>query len=169
MPPLPDLDLQKFGSKAESDQYFLSLAIAERLKSDDPKAKLTIQSGVGAVIVKDGVVIARAANILPPRLKSAHVETARGVSEAERYHFIEHAERAAILTALGEGFSLEGTTLYCTRFACSDCARAIIWSGIQRVVFGSGFAEEVRWLDAQRAAEDMLRLAHVVVDIVEPV
>lgn len=168
MPPSPESGVHGIGSEAEADRYFLSLAHAERVNSDDPKAKLVPQSGVGAIIVKDGVVVGRSANVLPPSLKAAHVESNREISEAERYHFVEHAERAAILRALGEGADLEGATLYCTRFACSDCARAIIWSGIRRVVFGSGLAEEIRWLDAQRAAEDMLRIAKVIVDILPP-
>lgn len=166
MPPRPDASLHKTALGTQADRHFLSMAYGERASSDDPKAKLVPQSGVGVVIVKDGIVVSRSANVLPPALKTAHVENERGVSEAERYHFIEHAERAAIMMALSKGKSLDGATLYCTRFACSDCARAIIWSGIQRVVFGSGLAEEVRWLEAQQAAEDMLRLAKIKVEVV---
>ena len=148
----------KFRTKSEADNYFMLMALDERKASDDPKAQYVVQSGVAAIIVRDGKLIAKSANVLPPSLKAHHVETAKSISEDERYHFVEHAERAAIMQALLRQESLEGATLYCTRFACSDCARAIIWSGIKRVVFASGFAGEAKWLLAQRAAKDMLRL-----------
>jgi dCMP deaminase len=79
------------------------------------------------------------------------------VDENDRYFLIEHAERAAIFKALLAGRDLAGATIYCTRFPCSDCARAVIWAGIKRAVFPAGFAGEDRWLSAQRAALRMLR------------
>ena len=68
----------------------------------------------------------------------------RGVSAAddmrfdrpsgEKFHWFEHAERNAIYNAVRAGVSLSGCTAYVNRFPCADCGRALIQSGITRVV-----------------------------------
>ena len=47
---------------------------------------------------------------------------------------IEHAERDAIYTAAYEGVCTDGAALYCPWIACRECARAILGSGVERVV-----------------------------------
>jgi dCMP deaminase len=51
-----------------------------------------------------------------------------------KYAWTEHAERNAIYNAARLGVSLHGCTSYINWFPCIDCARAIIQSGIVRVV-----------------------------------
>ena len=51
-----------------------------------------------------------------------------------KYDFFEHAERNAIYNACLTGVSLKGCVLYATHAPCTDCARAIIQSGIKTVV-----------------------------------
>lgn len=46
-----------------------------------------------------------------------------------------HAEMAALTTAARLGVSVQGATLYCTTFPCHICARHIVASGIERVVY----------------------------------
>lgn len=46
-----------------------------------------------------------------------------------------HAEMAAIAQSAFEGRSLKGARLYCTTFPCHICARHIVASGINEVVF----------------------------------
>jgi dCMP deaminase len=154
-------------SKTQDDESYLVLAFAERNKSDDPKSHFVPQSGVGAIIVRNGQVVSQSANVLPPKVKEQLRTHGLDVGETERYHFIEHAERAAIFTALLEGQSMEGATMYCTRYPCSDCARAIVWVGISRLVVASGLAGEQRWLEAQRAAQHILKLGGVTVRVLQ--
>jgi len=123
-------------------------------------AMIAHQSGVGAIIANDQGEIVRSANVLPPQLNPLS-SGADGIEETDRYFVIEHAERAAVFKALVAGHSLVSATIYCTRFPCSDCARAIIWAGIGRAVFPTGFAGENRWLETQRAALRMLRHAGI--------
>jgi dCMP deaminase len=148
-------------SKTQEDNQYLDLAFGERQNSDDPKSRLVLQSGVGAIIAMNGKIVARSANVFPPQLKVHYDRTAEGLQEEDRYHMIEHAERAAIFMALERGLSLKGATMYSTRFPCSDCARAIVWFGISRLVVGAGLTGEQRWLAAQRAARKILRQAGV--------
>lgn len=51
-----------------------------------------------------------------------------------KYDFFEHAERNAIYNACLTGTSLKGCIMYATHAPCTDCARAIIQSGIKTVV-----------------------------------
>ena len=77
---------------------------------------------VGAVIVRDGEVVARAGN--------ASVSSADATA---------HAELLAIQAAsvvLGDQ-RLEGCTLYVTLEPCAMCAGAIVLARVERVVFGA--------------------------------
>lgn len=63
-----------------------------------------------------------------------------GVSESRLMDLIEfgriiHAEMSAICDAARKGISVESTTLFCTTFPCHICAKHIVASGLQRVVF----------------------------------
>lgn len=144
------------------------MAYGVRDDTDDPKAQIVPASGVGVVIVQGRSELARSANVLPPLLKRAYEVAGKNVSEDDRYFLIEHAERAAIYKANAAGINLDGATMYGTRFPCSDCARAIVWSGIQRLVLPQGFSGEVRWLPSQRAALRILRESGVRVRYLPP-
>ncbi len=99
------------------DLYFMGEALAEaRLAAEIDEVP------VGAVIVQDGVIIARAHNL----------------RETEK-NALCHAETMAIDTAckiLG-GWRLPRCTLYVTLEPCPMCAGAIVNSRIERVVFGA--------------------------------
>jgi len=77
---------------------------------------------VGAVVVKDGEIIARAHNL---------TETSKDPTA--------HAEVLAIREAarvLG-GWRLIGCDLYVTVEPCSMCAGAIVWSRVERLFYGA--------------------------------
>jgi dCMP deaminase len=143
------------------DSFFLLKTFAVRQESDDPIANYNVNSGVGAIIVFGGREIAHSANVLPPRLKRRLERSAAGVSPDERYFLIEHAERASIYNALLAGERIEGATIYCSRFPCADCARAIAWVGLAKLVVPTGFSSEKRWLESQKAALRILRSSGV--------
>ncbi|RKT24453.1 deoxycytidylate deaminase [Paraburkholderia sp. RAU2J] len=149
--------IAKFSNRTEADRHYLEEAYGVRKYTDDPKGKVFQQSAVGAVIASENGIIAQSANVLPPAIRSTFTQEGRTVSDEDRYFLIEHAERAAIFEALASHADLSKATIYCTRFPCSDCARAIVWSGIKRAVFSGGFAGEKRWLTSQRAALRILR------------
>jgi dCMP deaminase len=154
-----------FINQAAADRYYLELAFSQRKFSEDPKAVLSARSAVGVVIADATGVLSASSNILPPALKKAYEKLGRDVVENERYFIIEHAERAAIYKAALQQKSLATATMYCSRFPCSDCARAIIWAGIKRAIFNSDYVgEDARWIDSQRAADEMLKLSGVKVD-----
>ena len=89
------------------------------------KAKDAGEAGevpVGAVVVRDGTVVARASN--------AMVASADATAHAELL-----AIRAA--TAAIGGARLAGCTMYVTLEPCAMCAGAIVLARLNRVVFGA--------------------------------
>ncbi len=100
-----------------TDEDFMSLALAEAQKAAEEG-----EIPVGAVLVKDGKVIASAHNLR------------EGISDATA-----HAEILCIREGgriLG-GWRLTGCTLYVTLEPCPMCAGAVINSRLDRVVFGA--------------------------------
>jgi dCMP deaminase len=74
-----------------------------------------------------------------------------------KYQFTEHAERAAIFNAAKQGMCTDGATMFCCWAACADCARAIVLSGITRLVRHSVPVHDSRpdW-DASIAVADQI-------------
>lgn len=60
----------------------------------------------------------------------------------EKYSFVVHAELNAILNSTIK-LDTDYTTLYTTLSPCRECAKAIIQSGIRRVVFKDYRADEI--------------------------
>lgn len=98
---------------------------------------------VGSVITKEDSVIALGANRAMPDLCKC-----RGCLRVEKYGNDSkshrnpedcraiHSEIDAITSAAQNGISLDGATIYVTRYPCEACARAIVSSGIRHVVYG---------------------------------
>lgn len=84
----------------------------------------------GAVIVAPhgGPILATGYNHIPDYLKIALS------LPTDKNKLIVHAEKNAIYFAAKNGISLLNSTMYCPKYACIDCAKAIISSGIKRVV-----------------------------------
>lgn len=82
---------------------------------------------VGALVVNnDGYICSLGTNVFVP-----------GMITQERplkYRLVEHAEENAILLSAKIGFILKDKILISTWAACPDCARAIYFSGIKKVI-----------------------------------
>lgn len=81
-----------------------------------------------------------------------------------KYHLFEHAERNAIYNAAEHGIKLSGMLLACTHFPCSDCARAIVQSGITTLVvpkMQESRLMEARWRESWFASADILNAGEV--------
>jgi tRNA(adenine34) deaminase len=100
-----------------SDEYFISLALSEAVKA--------MRNGdvpVGAVIVKDGKVIAKAHNQVEKMGNS-----------------IAHAELIAIDRAIKKlkYKNLVGCSIYVTLEPCIMCAGALVLARLDRLIFGA--------------------------------
>jgi len=94
---------------------------------------------VGAVITDDRHTVVSVGYNGSPRGCDDNDETK--YSKKTKYLYAEHAERNAIYNATTP---LIGTTIYSTLFPCAACARAIIQTGIKRLVsYAPDFNDEV--------------------------
>lgn len=121
----------------------------------------------GAVIrTVDGRLV-RACNELPYRVAAKQERLERPL----KYQFTEHAERNAIYFAARHGIRLEGSTMYVPWFACADCARAIIQSGIIRVVGHKQMMDGTpeHWKESIARAFEMLGEAGIETKLVDAV
>jgi len=100
-----------------TDEYFMQDAIRQAVKAYEAD-----EVPVGAVVVREGTVIARAWN---------QVELLKDATA--------HAEMIALTAgeaAVGD-WRLTGCTLYVTKEPCPMCAGALVHCRIDRVVFGA--------------------------------
>ena len=93
----------------------------EALKEAE-KAAAMVEVPIGAVVVKDGIIIGRGHN----KTETAKDPTAHAEMEAIR----------AASAALG-GWRLLGCDMYVTAEPCSMCAGAIVWSRIENLYIGT--------------------------------
>lgn len=119
----------------KEDEAFMRIALEEAALGDYP---------FGAVIVRDGDVLARGRNLG----KQERDPTAHGEMVAIRRFIAEYGPE-----------KLKGTTLYTSGECCPMCMGAIVWCGIARVVFGASIAElatkigQIMVTDAEIAAK----------------
>lgn len=73
-----------------------------------------------------------------------------------KYLWTEHAERNAIFQAARGGIALDGCTMYLPWFPCMDCARAIVQSGIKRLIAVRPDLGDAEWGDQFRVALALL-------------
>ena len=112
------------------DEYFMGLAHLSALRSKDPNTQ------VGACIVdEDKKVVSIGYNGMPRGCKDEDMPWAReGGFLSTKYAYVVHAELNAILNSARP---VKGCTLYVSLFPCNECAKAIIQSGIKKVIYES--------------------------------
>jgi dCMP deaminase len=85
---------------------------------------------VGALLVKDGVIISDGYNGTPSGFPNA-CENDNG----ETHWYVLHAEANAILKVAKSTNNAFGSTLYITMSPCKDCCKLILQAGIKRMVY----------------------------------
>lgn len=125
------------------DREFISAANTEAQSSAD------FWRQIGAVIVKDGQVIAKAKNHhLPTDYHLLQNGDPRSNFDAGTHPDVYtsiHSETSAIADCAKRGIALDGASIYVTTFPCSNCARLIAESGIKKVYYEKGYSR----LDAE--------------------
>jgi len=134
------------------DEYFMGIAKLSEERSKDPSTQ------VGACIVnKENRILSIGYNGLPNRVSDDHMSWEReGEPIDTKYFYVCHAELNAILN--NRNSNLEGSTLYASLFPCNECAKAIIQSGISKVVY---YDDKYAHLDSYKASKKMLDMANV--------
>lgn len=113
-------------------EYYLKHAYIEAVKSPDSSTQN------GALLLNpyfldeglDRALKSKDHNRFPDGVKCLDERWGR----PSKYKFIEHAERNAIFKAARRGLVTADSVMVCPWAACSDCARAIIQSGVSVLV-----------------------------------
>lgn len=121
------------------NEYFMKNAELAALRSKDPSTQ------VGACIVKDYKILSQGYNGSTKGVNDDDIPyNCEGEDPNSKYYgdisrikntFIVHAELNAILNYRGLHSDLNDATIYVTLFPCLECTKAIIQSGIKKVVY----------------------------------
>ena len=122
-------------------------------------------TGTGAIICDDDKrIISIGYNGFPSgcndEIESRHERPAK-------YQYTEHAERNSIYNAARIGAKTKDATIYVMWFPCTDCARAIIQSGIKKLVCKRPDFYDERWGQSFIAANEMLIECKIEIEFVE--
>lgn len=134
-------DLKKLtpkGSKRKTkrpdiDSYFMKIALVVSERATCRR------HSVGAVIVKDKIILSTGYNGAPRKakdcLESGCLRDELKIPSGERAEICRaiHAEQNAIIQASSKGIDMTGSTMYCTHTPCNICAKMIANSGISEV------------------------------------
>jgi dCMP deaminase len=127
--------------------------------SKDPSTK------VGAVIVGlQKQIISQGFNGFPRGIED---KVEKYNDRPVKYQHVVHAEANAIYNAIHNGASPVGGTLYVTGLpVCHECAKAIIQTGIVKVVMDTEIPNDDRpWVESCVIAVEMLKEAGVEIEI----
>lgn len=107
-----------------------------RMAMEWAKLSHCVRKQVGAIIVKDKMIISDGYNGTPSGYTNC-CENEAGETE----WFVLHAEANAILKVAKSTQSANGSTLYITLSPCKECSKLIIQSGIRRVVYHKSYKD----------------------------
>lgn len=138
------------------DEYFMDIThlVAKR--------STCLRRQVGAILVKDKKILATGYNGAPSRLDHCLdigcLREKLKIPSGERHELCRglHGEQNAIIQAAYHGVGIRGATLYCTNHPCIICSKMIINSGIEKIIYEEGYADEL--------AKVMLKESGVVVE-----
>ena len=130
----------------------MAMAIIASKRSKDPSSQ------VGAVIVdNDHKVVSIGYNGMPRSLDDKDLSWNKNEGLDNKYLYVCHAEFNAILN-VRNGSSVNGCTVYVTLFPCNECAKAIIQTGIKKIIYlDDKYADTV----GIQASKKMLDLAGI--------
>jgi dCMP deaminase len=124
------------------DEYFMEIA------SVVAKRSTCLRNQVGAVIVKDKRILSTGYNGAPRNLEHCLdigcIRQQNNIASGTRHELCRavHAEQNAIIQAALHGVSIENATVYCTHQPCILCAKMLINSRVEKVVFGTVYPDK---------------------------
>jgi len=130
----------------------MGMALLSAKRSKDPTTQ------VGACIVdEDHKVVSNGYNGMPRGLDESKLSRNKNEGLDSKYLYVCHAEFNAILNTRN-GSALKGCTLYVTLFPCNECSKAIIQTGIKKIIYLSDkYHDNIE----TQASRKMLELAGV--------
>lgn len=90
---------------------------------------------VGAIVVKNGSILAHGWNGTPSGYKTNVCELEDGTTSP----FVLHAEQNALVKMAKSTESIEGAELFCTHSPCPECSKLIAQSGVKKVYYRTAY------------------------------
>ena len=122
--------IEKDDKQARYDRAYL------RLAASWAKLSHCNRKQVGAIIVKDAIIISDGYNGTPAGFDNC-CENEIG----ETHWFVLHAEANAILKVAKSTNNCKDATLYLTHSPCKDCSKLVLQSGIKRLVYQEAYKD----------------------------
>ena len=107
-----------------------------RMASEWAKLSYCERRQVGAIIVKDRMIISDGYNGTPTGYENICED-----DEGYTKWYVLHAEANAILKVAASTQSCKGATLYITLSPCKNCSKLIFQAGITRVVYSTAYKD----------------------------
>ena len=139
------------------DDLFMNMAYLVAMKSKDQSTH------IGAVVVgPDNEVRSTGLNSFPRGINDNLPERQE---RPEKYFFFAHGERNAVYNAARMGTSLKDCRIYTNGVPCSDCAIAIIQSGISEVIVDKDWDKnnKEKWSESAKRSLQMFEEAGITV------
>lgn len=93
------------------------------------QAQVEIIKEIARKLLDEGVIALEKEHDLKRFLKESKI------SDLTEFGRVVHAEMDALLSCSRMGIPTTGSTLYCTTFPCHNCAKHLVASGVERVVY----------------------------------
>lgn len=124
-----------------------------RMASEWGKLSHCIRKQVGAIIVKDRMIISDGYNGSPTGFDN-YCEDEDGYTK----WYVLHAEANAILKVAASTQSCQGATLYITLSPCKECSKLVHQAGIKRVVYKDGYKDDSGIKFLEKAGIEVMQL-----------
>ena len=114
------------------DQYFMNIALLSSYRSKDPNTR------VGACIINgdNNRILSIGYNGMPNNIPDEKLTWKKGDNWTNNKKFyVVHAELNAILNYQASFDSVSNKVLYTTLFPCNECMKAIIQTGISKIIY----------------------------------
>ncbi|TDQ32630.1 dCMP deaminase family protein [Zeaxanthinibacter enoshimensis] len=135
------------GKRSKYDKAYL------RMAHEWGKLSYCVRRQVGAIIVKDRMIISDGYNGTPTGFEN-FCEDEEGYTK----WYVLHAEANAILKVASSTQSCQGATLYITMSPCKECSKLIHQSGIKRVVYQTAYKDDSGLRFLQKAGVELQHL-----------
>ena len=125
------------------DRVYMDMAYEQANKSTCLRAK------VGAVLVKDGLVVGQGYNNVTGGIKDCTdvgcIRDIMKIPSGQRREVCRAicAEQLAISEAARNGVSLDGSTAYITTYPCHICSKLLVSSGVSEIVYDKDYPDEL--------------------------
>lgn len=125
------------------DRVYMDMAYEQAEKSTCIRAK------VGAVLVKDGLVVAQGYNNVTGGIRDCRdvgcIRDILNIPSGTRREICRAicAEQLAISEAARNGVEIDGSIAYITTFPCHICAKLLVSSGIKEIVYDEDYPDEM--------------------------